>query len=63
LDQEPLFRNEENINNLGDFEYQGIVDTIMAKLKKKYNLRPRNKKFTIDPPKKILSRNKTNEVA
>jgi hypothetical protein len=63
LDQEPLFGNEENINNLGDFEYQGIADTIMAELQHKYNLRPRNKKFTTDPPKKILSRNKMNEAA
>jgi hypothetical protein len=62
LDQEPLFGNEKNINNMGDYEYQGIDDTIMVKLQQKYNLRPRNKNFTTDPSKKILLRNITKEA-
>ena len=63
LDQEPLFGNEESINNLGKSDYRGITDSIMAKLQQKYNLRPRDKKITTDPPKKILSRNKKSEAA
>jgi hypothetical protein len=43
LDQEPLFENEESIKNMGEFDYQGITDSIMAELKHKYNLRPRDK--------------------
>jgi hypothetical protein len=30
LDLEPLFSNEESINNLGESAYQGIVDSIMV---------------------------------
>jgi hypothetical protein len=63
LDQEPLFGNEESINNLGESDYQGIVDSIMVKLQQKYNLRPRDKNYTTVPPKNILSRSKTNEAA
>jgi hypothetical protein len=63
LDQEPLFGNEESINNLGESDYQGITDSIMVELQQKYNLRPRDKNSTTAPPKKILSRSKTNEAA
>ena len=63
LDQEALFRNEESINNLGESDYQGIADSIMAKLQQKYNLRPRDKNYTTDPPKKILLRSKKNEAS
>ena len=41
LDQETLFGNEVSINNMGDFDYQGIVDSIMVELQQKYKLRPR----------------------
>jgi hypothetical protein len=63
LDQEPLFGNEESINNMGESDYQGIVDSIMVELQQKYNLRPRDKNSTTAPPKKILSRSKMNEAA
>jgi hypothetical protein len=63
LDQEPLFKNEESINNLGESDYQGIVDSIMVELQKKYNLRPRDKNYTTAPPKKILSISKMNEAS
>jgi hypothetical protein len=63
LYQEPLFGNEVSINNMGDSDYQGITDSIMAELQQKYNLRPRDKVSTIDPPKKILSRSKKNETS
>jgi len=44
LDQEPFFGDKISINNMGDSDYQGIVDSIMAELQQKYNLRPRDKK-------------------
>jgi len=62
LHPEPLFGNEESINNLGEFDYQGIIESIMVELQQKYNLRPRDKNSTTSPPKKILSRTKMNEV-
>jgi hypothetical protein len=62
LDQEPLFSNEESINNLGESAYQGITDSIMVELQQKYNLRPRETNTTNGPPKNILSRNKVNEA-
>jgi hypothetical protein len=58
LDQEPLFGNEESINNLGESDYQGITDSIMVELQQKYNLRNRYKNYTNSPPKNILSRSK-----
>ena len=63
LDQETLFGNEVSINNMGESDYQGIVDSIMAEIQQKYNLRPRDKNSTIDPQKKILSRSKKNETS
>jgi hypothetical protein len=54
LDQEPLFGNEESINNMRESDYQGITNSIMAEIRQKYNLRPRDKNSTTDPPKKIL---------
>jgi hypothetical protein len=62
FDLEPLFNNEESINNMGTSSYQGLIDSIMDELQQKYDLRPREKNPTNVPPKKILSRNKTNEV-
>jgi hypothetical protein len=62
LDLEPLFNNEESINNLGESSYQGIADSIMVEIKQKYNLRPKETNSTNIPPKKILSRNKMNEA-
>jgi hypothetical protein len=62
LSQESLFEGEESINNLGDLDYQGIVDSIMPELKKKYNLRPKDKNSTTDPSKKIMSRSKKSEI-
>jgi hypothetical protein len=32
LDLEPLFHNEESINNLGESAYEGLSDSIMVKL-------------------------------
>jgi hypothetical protein len=63
LDQEPLSGNEESINNMGGFDYQGIANSTMAELQQKYNLRPRDKNYTTATPKKIPSRSKTNETA
>jgi hypothetical protein len=63
LDQETLFGNEVSINNMGEFDYQGITDSIMAELQQKYNLRPRDKNSTTSPPRKILSRNKKTEAS
>jgi hypothetical protein len=50
LDLESLFNNDENINNLGDSTCQGLVDSIMAELQHKYDLRPREKGSTNIPP-------------
>jgi hypothetical protein len=52
LDQEPMFGNEESINNMGGSDYQGITESIMAELQQKYNLRPRDKNSTTAPPTK-----------
>ena len=54
LDLESLFNEDENINNLGDSTYKGLVDSIMAELQHKYDLRPREKSSTNIPPKNIL---------
>jgi hypothetical protein len=62
LDLEPLFNNEESINNLGESEYQGLSNSIMVEIQHKYNLRPREKNPTDAPPKMIFSRNKENEA-
>ena len=62
LDLEPLFNNDESINNLGESAYQGLTNAIMTKLQQKYNLRPRETNPTSVPPKNILSRNKANEA-
>jgi hypothetical protein len=62
LDLESLFSDDENINNLGDSTYRGFVDSIMAELQHKYDLRPREKSSTNIPPKNILSQNKENEA-
>jgi hypothetical protein len=32
LDLEPMFNNEESINNLGECAYQALVDSIMDEL-------------------------------
>jgi hypothetical protein len=58
-----LFNNDENINNLGDSTYKGLIDSIMVELQHKYDLRPREKSSTNIPLKNILSRNKANEAA
>jgi hypothetical protein len=63
LDLESLFNDDENINNLGDSTYKGLVDSIMVELQHKYDLRPREKSSINTPPKNILSRNKANEAA
>jgi hypothetical protein len=62
LDLEFLFNNDENINNIVDSTYQGLADSIMAKLQHKYDLRPRENISTNIPPKNILSRNKASEA-
>jgi hypothetical protein len=58
-----LFGDEVSINNMGDFDYQGITNSIMVEIQQKYNLRTRDKKITTDPPKKILSRSKKNDTS
>jgi hypothetical protein len=63
LDLESMFNNDENINNLGDSTYKGLVDSIMVELQHKYDLRPREKSSTNILLKIILSRNKENEAA
>jgi len=35
----------------------------MAELQQKYNIRPRDKNYTTDPPKKIFSRGKKSEAS
>ena len=62
LDKEPMFSNDESINNLGASGYQGITNSIMVEIQQKYNLRPRETNTTSVPPKNILSRNKENEA-
>jgi hypothetical protein len=47
---------DNNLNNVDDFAYQGMVDTIMAEIQHKYNLRPRKKPVSTAQPKKILPR-------
>jgi hypothetical protein len=61
LDLGSLFDDDQDVNNLGDSTYKGLVDSIMVELQNKYNLRPREKSSTNNPPRKILSRNKANE--
>jgi hypothetical protein len=63
LDLESLFNDDENINNLGDSTYKGLVDSIMAELQHKYDLRKREKSSINTPPKNLLSRIKANEAA
>jgi hypothetical protein len=62
LDMESMFKNDENINNLGDSTYKGLANSIMVELQHKYDLRPREKKSTNIPPKNIVSRNKASEA-
>jgi hypothetical protein len=62
LGTEYLF-NDDNINIIEDFAYQGIVDNIMVELQQKYNLRPRDRNVTNSQPKKILTRSKASEAA
>ena len=57
---QPL-NKDNNINNAGYSTYQGMADTIMAKLLHKYNLRPKNKYVSTTQPKKVLPRGKTYE--
>ena len=57
-----MFSNKESIDNLGEFAYQGIDESIMEELQQKYNLRPREKNTTSVPSKKIVLRNKVNEA-
>ena len=56
--------DEQNINNLGDslVQYKDPVDSIMAELHNKYDLRPRDKISTTNPPKNLLELNKANEA-
>jgi hypothetical protein len=62
LDLESLFNDDENINNLGDSTYKGLVVSIMVDIQHKYVLRPREKSSINTPPKNCLSRNKENEA-
>jgi hypothetical protein len=61
LNTEQPSNKDNNINNAGDSTYQGMVDTIMAELQHKYNLRPKNKSVSTTQPKKILPRGETYE--
>jgi hypothetical protein len=62
LDMESLFNDDENINNFGESTYNGLVDSIMVELQRKYDLRPRETNSRNIPPKNILSRKKENEA-
>jgi hypothetical protein len=53
---------DNNLNNVDDIAYQGMADTVMAKLQHKYNLRPKNKPMSTAQPKKILRRGETYEL-
>jgi hypothetical protein len=61
LDIEQPSNKGNNINNMGDSTYQGIVDTIMVELQHKYNLRPKYKPVSTTQPKKVLPRGETYE--
>jgi hypothetical protein len=61
LNTEQPSNKDKNINNTEDSTYQGMVDTVMAKLQHKYNLRPKNKLVLTTQPKKILPRGETYE--
>jgi hypothetical protein len=50
-----------NLNSIDDPAYQGMVDTIIAELQHKYNLRPKNKHVSTTQPKKIFPRVETYE--
>ena len=62
LDLGSFFDDDHDVNNLGDSTYKGLVDSTIAELQNKYNLRPREKNSTNNPPRKLLSRNKSNEA-
>jgi hypothetical protein len=47
---------------MGEFAYQGIIESIMAELQQNYNLWPRETNSTSVPTKNIFSRNKENEA-
>jgi hypothetical protein len=55
--------DEQNINNFNEptSQYKDLTDSILDELHNKYDLRPRDKTATSNPPKKVLMRNKGNE--
>jgi hypothetical protein len=55
--------NDDSINIIEYFSYQGIADNIMVDLQQKYNFRPRDRNVTTTQPKKILMRSKVSEAA
>jgi hypothetical protein len=58
--------DEENINNVDtpSSQYRLFLDAIHAELHNKYDLRPRSKKVVDqNPPKKILTKDKSNEAS
>jgi hypothetical protein len=60
------FFDEENLNNMdySSSQYRLFVDAIHVELHNKYDLRPRSKKVVDqNPPKKILTRDKSNEFS
>jgi hypothetical protein len=61
LNKENTSENSHNYNTSEDLNYQGIADSIMAKLHQKYNLRPRNMSLVTAPMRKILPRDDTDE--
>ena len=56
LNTEQSSGEDNNLNNADDLAYQGMVDTIMAELQHKYNLRPKRKPVSTAQPKKIFPR-------
>jgi hypothetical protein len=50
---------DNNLNNIDDPAYQGMVDAIMDELQHKYNLRPKNKPVSIAQPKNFFPRGET----
>jgi ribosomal protein L21 len=56
--------DDEHINNFDEptSQYKFHIDSILAELQDKYDLRPRDKTVVVDQPKKVLFLNKGNEV-
>jgi hypothetical protein len=63
LNTEQSSVEDNNLNDADDPAHQRMVDTIMAELQHKYNLRPRNKPVSTAQPKKFFPRGEIYEPA